>query len=111
MCVELRAVIDIVVLQGNEAAVGGGANAHTLLRAWAMAHRLEHHLAAEHEFHRLAQLPRCRRRKCAMCPRIELAAETRTNELRDDPHVLLRQAEHLCEYTTEIYKSLRRLLH
>ena len=56
--VEHRQVVDVVVLQRDELAVGRGAEAHALLRAGAMTDRLEHHLAADHELDRLAELPR-----------------------------------------------------
>ena len=68
--VEHRAVVDIVVLHRDQLAVGRGAETNALLGARAMTDRLEHHLAAEHEFHRLAQLPRRGRGECTIRPRI-----------------------------------------
>src|SRR5262249_8511945 len=62
-----------------------------------MTDGLEHHLAAEYEFHRLAQLPRRRGGERTMGPREQPAADTRTDELGDDADVLLGQTEHLRE--------------
>ena len=67
-----------------------------------MADRLEHHLAAEHELDRLAELPRRRRGERAMRPGPQLAAETRADELGDDADVLFRQAEHLREHAAHV---------
>ena len=52
--------VDVVVLERDELAVGRGAQPHALLGAGPMADRLEHHLAADDELHRLAELPRRR---------------------------------------------------
>jgi hypothetical protein len=74
-------------------------------RCWvrgAMTDRLEHHLAADHELDRLAQLPRRRGGERTMRPRPKLAAETRADELRDDADVLFRQAEHLREHARRL---------
>ena len=72
-----------------------------------MTDGLEHHLPAEHEFHRLAQLPRRGGSEGTMRPWKELTAETRTDELGDDPDILLRQTEHLREYAPAVDDSLR----
>ena len=69
-------MVDVIVLERDELAVGSGAEPHTLLRAGAMTDRLEHHLATEHELDRLAQLFRRRDRKRTMRPREKFAAET-----------------------------------
>src|SRR5678816_1064672 len=45
-----------------------------------------------------------------MCPRIEFAAESGTEELGDDAHVLLRKAEHLRQHTAHVDDSLRRVV-
>src|SRR5882724_10511497 len=75
-----------------------------------MTNRLEHHLPAEHEFHRLTQLPRRRGGERTMRPWKKLAAETRPDELGDDADVLLRQTEHLRKYGPEVDYSLRRIV-
>ena len=75
-----------------------------------MADRLEHHLAAEHELDRLAELPRRRGGERAMRPGPQLAAETRADELRDDADVLFRQAEHLREHAPQVDDALRLLV-
>ena len=54
--VEHRPVVDVVVLERDELAVGRRAEPHSLLGARPMADGLEHHLAADHELDRLAQL-------------------------------------------------------
>ena len=54
-------VVDVIVLERDELALRRGAEPHTLLSARTMTDRLEHHLAADHELHRLAELPRRRR--------------------------------------------------
>ena len=51
---EHRPLIDVVVLERDEFALGCGAQPHALLRVRAMTGRLERHLAAEHELDRLA---------------------------------------------------------
>src|ERR1041384_6988632 len=45
-----------------------------------------------------------------MCPGIELAPESGTEELRDDAHVLLRKTEHLRQHTAHVDDSLRRVV-
>src|SRR5690348_4092564 len=45
-----------------------------------------------------------------MCPRIEFAAESGTEELGDDAHVLRRKTEHLRQYTAHVDDSLRRVV-
>src|SRR6267378_8077008 len=75
-----------------------------------MTHRLEHHLAAEHNSYRLAQLPRGCGGERTLRPWPQLAAETRADELRDDADVLFRQAEHLREYSPKVDYSLRRFV-
>src|ERR1041384_2843611 len=45
-----------------------------------------------------------------MCPRIELPAESGTEELGDDAHVLLRKTEHLRQHTAHVDDSLRRVV-
>src|ERR1043165_7594644 len=45
-----------------------------------------------------------------MCPGIELAAESGTEEPRDDAHVLLRKTEHLRQHTAHVDDSLRRVV-
>ena len=75
-----------------------------------MTDRLEHHLAADHELDRLAELPRRRGGERTMRPRPQLAAETRANEPGDDADVLLRQPEHLREHAPEVEDPLRPLV-
>ena len=95
------------MLERDEFSVACRAEPHALLGARPVTDRLEHHLTAEHELHRLAQLPRRCGRKRAVCPWKQFAAETRANELCDDPDVLLRQIEHLREYAPKVDDSLR----
>src|ERR1043166_1188265 len=45
-----------------------------------------------------------------MCPRIEFAAESGTEELGDDAHVLLRKTEHLRQHAAHVDDSLRRVV-
>ena len=103
-------MVDVVVLERDEFAVRRRAKPHALLRARPVTDRLEHHLAAEHEFHRLAQLPRRRGGERTLRPWKQLAAETRADELGDDADVLFRQAEHLREHAPEVDDSLRRVV-
>ena len=103
-------MVDVVVLERDELAVRRGAEPHALLGARAMADRLEHHLAADDELDRLAELPRRRGGERTMRPRPQLAAETRADELGDDADVLLRQAEHLREHAPQVDDALRRLV-
>src|SRR6266581_8967040 len=98
------------MLEGDEFAVRSCAQPHALLGARAMTDRLEHHLAADDEFHRLAQLPRGGGGERTLRPWKQLAAETRADELRDDADVLFGQAEHLRENATEVKDSLRGLV-
>src|SRR5438552_2242261 len=93
---------DVIMLERDELAVGGCAQPHALLGAGTMADRLEHHLAGDHYFDGLSELPCGRGRERAMAPRPQLAAEARTEEFRDDAHVFLRQAEHLRQHTSGI---------
>ena len=67
--IEHRPVINIIVLQRDELAFAGGAEPDSLLSVRAMTDRLEHHLAAEHEFDWLAKLPRRSGRERTMRPR------------------------------------------
>src|SRR5258706_8908958 len=98
------------MLQGNEFAFGRRAEPHALLSAGAMTHRLEHHLAADHQFDRFAQLPRGSRGERTLRPWPQLAAETGADEFRDDAHVLLGQAKHLREHSPQVDDSLRRFV-
>src|SRR5207253_11021782 len=98
---------NVVVLERDEFAVAGGAEAHALLSARAMTDRLKHHLAADHEFHRLAELPRRGRGERTVRPWKQLAPEARANELGDDANVLFRQAEHLREHAPQVDDPLR----
>src|ERR671931_199320 len=75
-----------------------------------MTDRLEHHFAAEHQFHRLAQLSRRGRGERTVRPWPQLVAKARAHKLRNHPDVFLRQAEHLSEDTSEVDDSLRRLI-
>src|SRR5215813_4246254 len=45
-----------------------------------------------------------------MRPWIELAAESRAEELCNHAHVLFRQPKHLCQHATQIHDSLRRVI-
>ena len=77
-------MVDIIVLERDKFAVRSRAKPHALLCARPVTDGLEHHLPAQHEFHRLAQLPRrcgCKRR---VRPWKQLVAETRADELGDD---------------------------
>ena len=103
-------MVHVVVLQRDELAVGRRAEAHALLGARPMPGRLEHHLAADHELHRPAELPRRRGGERAVRPWPELAAEARAQEPGDDANVLLRQPEHLREDAPEIEDPLRPLV-
>src|SRR2546425_3036776 len=58
-----------------------------------MTDRLKHHLAADHKFDRLAELPRRCGGEHTMRPRPQLASKARAQEFGDDPDALLRQAE------------------
>src|SRR5437763_11556915 len=81
-------VVDVVVLERDQLSLSGGAETHPLLRARTMTDTLEHHLAAEDEFDRFAQLPRRRDGERTMRPGPELAAETGANKLGDDANTL-----------------------
>ena len=72
-----------------------------------MTDRLEHHLAAEHELDRFAQLPRRRDRERTVGPWPQLAAETGAEKLGDDAHILFRQAEHLRQHAAQVDDALR----
>ncbi len=61
-------VVDVVVLERDELSFSGGTETHPLLGAGTMAYRLKHHLAADDEFDRLAQLPRRRDGERTMGP-------------------------------------------
>ena len=108
--IEHRPVIDVIVLERDELALGRGAEPHPLLGARSMTGRLEHHLAAEHELDWLAKLPRRCRRERTMRPWPKLAAEPRANELGDDAHVLFRQTEHLRQHAPHVEDRLRFLV-
>src|SRR6267154_1209358 len=71
---------------------------------------MEHHLTAEYELHRLAQLARRCGSECTLRPWIQLAAEARAEKLCDDADILLRQTEHLRQDTPEVDDSLRGLV-
>ena len=103
-------MVDVIVLERDELSVSCGAEAHPLLGAGTMTNRLEHHLAADDKFDRLAQLPRRRDGERAMCPWPQLAAETGANKLRDDTDVLFRQPEHLREDASKVEDALRLLV-
>ena len=66
--IEDGVVVDVIVLERDELSVTGRAETHALLGPWAMTDGLEHHLAAEDEFDRLAQLPRRRHGERTMRP-------------------------------------------
>src|SRR5205807_5592053 len=101
---------DIVVLQRDQLPVGGCAQPHALLCAGAMTDRLEHHLAADHELDRLAQLPRRRGGERTVRPWPQLASKARTEKLRDDADILSWQAEHLREHAPEVEYPLPRFV-
>ncbi len=61
-------VVDVVVLERDQPPVRGCTQPHALLGAGAVTDRLEHHLAAEHQFDRLAELPRRRDGERTMRP-------------------------------------------
>ena len=105
-----RHVIDVVVHERDQLAVPGCAEPNTLLSTRPVPDRLEHHLAADDQLHRLSELPgRCCGKR-NMGPGIELAAEARAQELRNDSHVLSSKAEHLCQHTARVNHSLRRVI-
>ena len=64
------------MLKRDQLAVWRRAQAHALLCARAVADRLKHHLAADHQLDRLTQLPCRRGGKRAMRPGKELATKT-----------------------------------
>ena len=73
--IEHLPLVDVVVLERYEFAFRCGPDSYALLRSRAMTHSLEHHLAAEHQFHRRAKLPRCSRGEWAVRPWKQLAAK------------------------------------
>ncbi len=75
-----------------------------------MSDALEHHPAAHHQLHRPAELPRGGRRERRLGPGPQLAAEARAQEFRDDPDVVLRHAQHLCEHVAVVDHPLRGLV-
>src|SRR5688572_20669222 len=99
-------MVDVVVLERNKLPVFGGTEPHTLLGARTMTNALEHHLAADDKFDRLAQLARGRDGERAMCPWPQLAAETGANKLGDDTDILAWQPEHLREDTSKVEDAL-----
>ena len=78
--VEHRPLIDVVVLERDELAFRRRAEPDALLCARPVTDRLEHHLAADHEFDRLAELPRRGGGERTLRPWPQLAAETRANK-------------------------------
>src|SRR5438552_4581861 len=107
---EACVLVDVIMLERDEFSIRRSAEPHTLLSARTMTDRLEHHLAAEDEFDRLAQLPRRRDRERTMRPWPELAAETGPDKFGDDADVLFWQAEHLREYAPKVEDRLRFLV-
>ena len=102
--------MNIIMLERDQLAVGGSAEAHALLRARTMTDCLEHHFAADDELDRLAELPRCRRSQRAVRPWPQLTAKARAQEFGNHANALLRQAEHLREYAAQVKHSLRCLV-
>src|SRR3954447_24526552 len=107
MRVEHRSLVDVVMLQRNQFALRRRPKADTLLCTSTMTYAVEHHLAAEHQSHGPADLSRRRGGERAMRPREQLVTETRSHEFGDDPDVLVRQTEHLCQDTSQVHDSLR----
>src|SRR4029077_4591581 len=72
-------IVDVIVLERDELSVRCGTEAHPLLGAGTMTNCLEHHLAADDKFDRLAQLPRRRAGGRAMGPWHPFGARNGTN--------------------------------
>ena len=98
------------MLHRDELAVARRAETEALLGAWPMPDGLEHRLPRDDELHRRADLPRNARGENRVAPGPELAAEAGAEEVRDNPHVLLRHAEHLVEHLAMVHYGLRRLV-
>src|SRR5689334_4690504 len=110
MRVKHRPRVNVIMVQRHELALACGAQANALLCQRAMADRMEHHLASEHQPHWPTDLSRSGCGKRTQRPRPQLASKTRAHELCDHTHLLDRQAEHLREHTPQVDHSLRRFV-
>ena len=96
--------------QGSQPSVARCTQPNALHNARSVPHRLKHHPPADHQLHGLAELTRGGRRKRRLCPRKELAPEARAQELRDDPDLVLRDAQHLGDHVAMVDDALCRFV-
>ncbi len=103
-------MVAVVLLDGDELALGGGAQSDALLGTWSMADVREHHLAGERELDGPVELACSHRSQCRVRPREELAAKAGANEAGDDLDVLLGDAQDLGHDIAVVDNALRGLV-